>query len=133
MDTATDRFAISCQSLIIGHSGFEQRGLPRGVIAGAFSPTREYESVRHLFRADVVARVLPDDPDGETVLRAYYRTRDRLRFEVFDPKGAGLPVEYVHVYEPLKADEVHRVVARFAVSRSRQRMRMRWFRFRPDA
>jgi hypothetical protein len=108
-------FAISCEGLVIGHSAFEARGLPRGVVRGRFLPAADYESVRPLFRRDAVVRARPEDPDGETVLRAYYETRADLRFAVSDDQDRSVPVEYVHVYEPDGPGGTFEVAARLAV------------------
>lgn len=114
-------FRITCEGLVIGYSAFEIRGLPRTVVRGRFEPTAEYTRVRPLFRADAIARARPSDDDAETVLKAYYTARDQLHFEVTDPNGRSVPVDYVHVYEPSATEAsqaVYEVVARLAVPAS---------------
>lgn len=86
--------------------------MPRGIVRGRFVPAAGYESVRPLFRRDAVARARPDDPDSETVLRAFYEVRADLRFEVSDAEGRVVPVDYVHVYEPVNREAELEVVAR---------------------
>jgi hypothetical protein len=126
-------FAVVCESVIIGHSAFEQRGLPRGVLRGSFEPTAAYAPVRRLFQADALARAQPEDPDSETLLRAHYRARDQLHFEIIDKAGVPIPIEYLHVYEPVRSGHTHQVVARLAVpGESRQRKGSRWRGSRPD-
>jgi hypothetical protein len=58
---------------------------------------------------------MPDDPNGEVVLRAYYETRANLHFEVSDDRGRSVPVDYVHIYEPVDPRDTFEVVARLAV------------------
>lgn len=129
---AGSRFFIACEGLAIGESALERRGLPRGILRGRFEPADGYETVRAIFRADALARARPDDPDGETLLRAHYKARDQLRFEVTDSAGRAIPVEYVHVYEPLRPGEPFEVIARLAVPTRRPRARSRWRRSGPD-
>jgi hypothetical protein len=105
---------------VIGHTAFETRGLPRGIVRGRFDPAPGYDSVRPLFRRDAVARARPDDNDGETVLRAYYKARAELRFEVTDDQGRPVPVEYVHVYESPDGGSILEVAARLAVPATRR-------------
>ena len=125
-------FEISCEGVVIGHSAFEARGTPLGVVRGAFVPAPGYASVAALFRADAVARARPEDgADGEAVLRAYYAARDRLAFAVADPAGRPVPVEYVHVYAPATAGAAPlEVLARLAVPAPPRAGRRRW-RSRP--
>src|SRR5215212_10626732 len=96
-------FAVVCEGVIIGYSAFEHRGLPRGVLRGNFVPAAAYAQVRRLFQADALARARPDDPESETLLRAHYRARDQVRFEIIDKAGVPIPIEYLHVYEPVRS------------------------------
>jgi hypothetical protein len=126
-------FEVVCEGVVIGYSAFEHRGLPRGVLRGKFVPTAAYGEVRRLFQADALARARPEDPESETLLRAHYRARDQLHFEVSDKAGVLIQIEYLHVYEPVRSGDSHQVVARLAVtSGSRQRKGSHWRGSRPD-
>src|SRR5262245_34890015 len=114
-------FEIFCEGLVIGHSEFEARGTPPAIVRGVFRPTADYQSVAQLFLADAVARARPEDgADGEALLRGYYAARDRLEFAVIATDGVPLPVEYVHVYEPVRPSTEPQVVARIAVPAPRR-------------
>ena len=125
-------FAILCEGLTIGHTAFERRGLPRGVLQGAFLPTTDYSLVKRLFRADALAGACADDPGSETLLRAYYAARDRLDISVVDREGRLLPTEYVHVHEPVASGNAE-IVARLAVAVPSKSKGRRWYGSRPEA
>jgi hypothetical protein len=91
------RHTLKLHGVVIGWSDLERIEPELGRAHGRFRPGLGYELVQPVFRlyAEAVPRV--DAPRDEVKLQRYYKSRDALRLELFDPDGRCIPTSAIHI------------------------------------
>jgi hypothetical protein len=92
------RHTLKLHGVVIGWSDLEQIEPELGRARGRFRPGIGYDLVQPVFRlyAEAVPRADVASRD-ETKLERYYKSRDALQLELFDPTGRRIPTSTIHI------------------------------------
>jgi hypothetical protein len=92
------RHTLKLHGVVIGWSDLEQVEPELGRARGRFRPGVGYDLVQPVFRlyAEAVPRADVASRD-DAKLERYYRSRDALQLELFDPAGRRVPTSTIHI------------------------------------
>ena len=99
------RHTLKLHGVVVGWSDLEQIEPEVGRARGRFRPGLGYELVQPVFRlySEAVPRADAAAPD-EAKLERYYKSRDALKLELFDPAGERISTSTIHIAD-YSADE----------------------------
>lgn len=92
------RHTLKLHGVVIGWSDLEQVEPELGRAHGCFRPGIGYDLVQPVFRlyAEAVPRA-DAAPRDEAKLERYYKSRDALRLELYDPSGERVATSAIHI------------------------------------
>jgi hypothetical protein len=92
------RHTLKLHGVVIGWSDLEQIQPDLGRARGRFRPGMGYDLVQPVFRlyAEAVPRA-DAAPRDDAKLARYYKSRDALHLELFDPGGRRVPTSAIHI------------------------------------
>lgn len=91
------RHTLKLHGVVIGWSDLEQIEPELGRAHGRFRPGVGYDLVQPVFRLYAEAVPRADAGRDEAKLERYYKSRDALRLELFDPNGRRIPTSAIHI------------------------------------
>lgn len=92
------RHTLKLHGVVIGWSDLERIEPELGRARGHFRPGVGYDLVQPVFRLYTEAVPRADDVRrDEAKLERYYRSRDALKLELFDPSGRRIPTSTIHI------------------------------------
>lgn len=92
------RHTLKLHGVVIGWSDLEEAEPELGRARGQFRPGLGYDLVEPVFR--LYAEAVPRGdaaPADEAKLARYYRSRDALHLELYDPAGRRVPTSAIHI------------------------------------
>lgn len=92
------RHTLKLHGVVIGWSDLERIEPELGRARGRFRPGVGYELVQPVFR--LYTEAVPDAEStarDEAKLERYYKSRDKLQLELFDPAGQRIPTSAIHI------------------------------------
>jgi hypothetical protein len=94
------RHTLKLHGVVIGWSELERIEPEVGRARGRFRPGIGYDLVQPVFRlyAEAVPRA-DAAPRDEAKLERYYKSREALRLELFDPTGRCIPTSAIHIVD----------------------------------
>lgn len=92
------RHTLKLHGVVIGWSDLEEVEPELGRARGRFRPGAGYDLVQPVFRlySEAVPRAEAASRD-QGKLERYYKSRDALRLELFDPSGRRIPTSAIHI------------------------------------
>jgi len=92
------RHTLKLHGVVVGWSDLEKVEPELGRARGRFRPGLGYDLVQPVFRlyAEAVPRADTQSRD-EAKLQRYYKSRDALRLELYDPDGRPVPTSAIHI------------------------------------
>jgi hypothetical protein len=99
------RHTLKLHGVVVGWSDLEKVEPELGRARGRFRPGLGYDLVQPVFRLYVEAVPRADTPTpDEAKLQRYYKSRDALQLELYDPDGRRVPTSTIHIADYTAAD-----------------------------
>ncbi len=92
-------YRVVCANSTIGTSLLEGSDPSMGMAFGAFVPTSNYESVRHVFDLFRDATDRKSDSEASALRAAYYRERDALDLRLETQDSRVISTNWIHIVE----------------------------------
>lgn len=99
------RHTVKLHGVVIGWSELEQIEPELGRAHGRFRPGIGYDLVQPVFRLFAEAVPRADARRDEVKLARYYKSRDALKLELYDPSGRRIPTSTIHIADYSSEDD----------------------------